>query len=68
MQGVITQISAPKINTACINALKKIPGTLGFATSLPKMIDVCSQLFLAFSRFPTAARQYSPDAIMILLR
>ena len=68
MQGVITHISEPKTSTACINVLKNIAGTLGLAPYLPNIIDICAQLFLAFRRSPTAAGQYSLDAIMIPLR
>ena len=54
----LTHISVPKISTACINALKNILGTLGFAPSLPKNINICIQIFLEFRRFPTANGKY----------
>ena len=53
MQGVITHVSAPKMSTACTTALKNIPETLGFAPSIPKILDIRAQLFLDFRRFPT---------------
>ena len=65
MQGVITQVSDPKIITACTTALKIIPGTLGFVPSITKILDNRDQIFLSFIRFPTIANQSSSEAVSI---
>ena len=55
MRGFIIHVSDPKISTAYTTALNNIPDTLGFSSSLPKIIYNRAQLFLAFRRFPTTS-------------
>ena len=65
MRGVITHISAPKSRTDFTTTLKNIPVTLVLAASPPSILDIWSQIFQAFLRFPTNAVQLSPDAVNI---
>ena len=65
MRGVITHVYSPKISSACTTSLKNILNTLEFAPFLPKIIDRCAQLLLAFHRFTTTYIQSSYDDVMI---
>ena len=63
MRGVITHVSDPKINTACTNALKNIPDTLGLAPSCTRILVSRAQLFHAFFKFPATARKFSSPSV-----
>ena len=65
MRGFITHISDPKRSTACTTALKNILDTLGFAPSLPKIIDNRTYLVLKLCRFLTNSGQESSNDTMI---
>ena len=65
MWGVVTHVSDPKINTACTTALKNIPNTVGFTSSLLNILDNCAQLLLALRRFRTTSYKSSSEAVVI---
>ena len=61
--GVITHVSYPNNNTACVTALKTFPGTFESAPSRLNIRDNRPQLFLDLRRLPTTAGQSSSTAV-----
>ena len=59
MHGVNTQVSEPKINTACTTALKKNPDTRVSDPSLLRILAIFFHTFLARDKFLTTACQFS---------
>ena len=59
MQGVTTQVSAPKSSTTYITALKKKLDTRGASPYLLRMHDILLQTFFSRAKFLTTANQSS---------
>ena len=57
MRGVTTQVSDPKINTACTTALNKNPYTRGSAPSLLRIIVILFHTALSQDKFLTTYGQ-----------
>ena len=65
MQGVVPHISEPKIKTAFITALNKVPDTCVIYPSRPKILVSLSQFLHAFRRFLTTTVQSLYEAVRI---
>ena len=57
MQGVTTQASKPKSNTACTTDLKKNPDTRGSAPSMMRILVILFHTALARDKFLTTVGQ-----------
>ena len=55
--GVTTQVSSPKISTACVTTLKNNTDTQGVASSLLIIYDILLHTVFAWAKFLTTSFQ-----------